>query len=77
MVTTIQITEQTKKDLDKLKKTPRETYEQVIEELIESAEEDNLEFSKETKESIKESRRDIKAGRVLTTSELVKELGLV
>lgn len=32
----IKVTEQTKKDLDKLKKYPRETYEDILRKLIEN-----------------------------------------
>ena len=77
MVTTIQLTEETKKDLEKFKTTTRETYEEIIRKLIEIVMEDKMEFSEETKKDIKEARNDIRAGRVLTTSELVREIGLI
>ena len=39
MITTIQLDENVKKDLDRMKETPRETYEQVIVKMIHLIEE--------------------------------------
>ena len=75
-VTTIQITKETKEDLNKLKERQSETYEEVIRDLIELAEEDHLELSAETKKGIQEGREAIKKGRFYTTEQLIKELGI-
>ena len=75
-LTTIQISKGTKDKLEKLKDRPSETYEEVIEDLLEMAEEENLELSEETKKGIAEGREDVKRGRVYTTKQLIKELGL-
>ena len=71
MVTTIQINENVKRTLDRLK-TGKETYEEVIWNLIE----DREEISKDTKESISVAREQIKRGEVFTLEEVKKELGL-
>lgn len=76
--TTIQISNNLKKDLDSFKEHNRETYEEVIDKLILFAkenEESKMELSKETLEGIKEAKEDIKKGRVYTTAQLKKELG--
>lgn len=73
--TTIQVDEETKKMLERMKMFPRETYNQVIERLArKEAEEETL--SPETVRNIEESLKDIKAGRVYTTEEVRKKLGL-
>ena len=76
MVTTIQLTEKTKLKLDKLKHVPRETYDEIVNRLIEVSEEDELEYSKETKEGLKRAYEDIQKGRVYSTKELLKNLGI-
>ncbi len=76
--TTIQISNNLKKDLDSFKEHNRETYEEVIDKLVLFAkenEESKMELSKETLEGIKEAKEDIKKGRVYSTAQLKKELG--
>ena len=70
MVTTIQISEELKKELSKKKFSERETYESIIWDLLE----DTMELSEETKKEIEESRAEIKAGKVLTLAQIKKEL---
>ncbi|KAA0003554.1 MAG: hypothetical protein FE048_01300 [Thermoplasmata archaeon] len=74
--TTIQISKETKEKLNAFKEYKKETYDEVIVKLIELAEEDKMEFSEETRKAIEEGREDIKMGRVLSTKELIKELGI-
>ncbi|MDD5148534.1 MAG: hypothetical protein PHH08_03665 [Candidatus ainarchaeum sp.] len=77
--TTIQISNVLKKDLDSFKDYERETYAEVIDKLILIAkenEESKLELSEETLAGVKEAREDIAKGRVYTSSQLKKELGL-
>jgi predicted transcriptional regulator len=76
MATTIQILEPTKERLESLKHSKRETYDEIIRELIELAEEENLELSEKTKKELKIAREEIKKGKVLTTKELIMELGV-
>jgi predicted transcriptional regulator len=76
--TTIQISNNLKRDLDSFKEHNRETYEEVIDKLILFAkenEESKMELSNETLEGIKEAKEDIKKGRVYSTAQLKKELG--
>ena len=72
MTTTIQISDEMKAKLDKLKLYARETYEEIIWNLIE----DQMELSAETKKNIEESEKDIEAGRTITLEELKKKRGL-
>jgi len=76
MVTTIQVQKPTKEKLESLKRTKRETYDEIITELIELAEEERMEFSEKTRKEIETARNEIKRGKVLTTKELIKELGI-
>ncbi len=71
MNTTIQVTNELKKALDKLKLYERETYSQVLERLIE----DECELSEETKKEIELSLKQIKKGKYKTHEEVKKELG--
>jgi len=77
--TTIQVPSKLKKDLDSFKDYARETYAEVIEKLIASVKEDEeaeMELSTETLKGIEEAKGDIRKGRVYTTSQMKKELGL-
>ena len=77
--TTIQISKKMKKQLDAFKGHQRETYEDVIGRLVTIAKEDEeaeLELSEETLKGLKEAEEDIKKGRVYTTAQVKKELGL-
>ena len=72
MVTTIQISEALKRELQKRKIFSRETYEDVIWDLIEA----DKELSEETLRHLEASYRDIEEGRVYSLVEVKKELGL-
>ena len=72
MVTTIQVSEELKQELKKLKKYPQESYESVIWDLIEA----NKELSEETKIELEEAYREIEEGRIYTHEEVKKELEL-
>ncbi|MBU7012329.1 MAG: hypothetical protein HXS46_16735 [Theionarchaea archaeon] len=76
MVTTIQVTKRTKKELQKMKLFPKETYEEVIQRLIEiSKKEEGL--STETIQNIENALKDVKKGRIYSTEEVKKELDLI
>ena len=70
MVTTIQISEELKKELSKKKFSDRETYENIIWDLLE----DIMELNVQTKKEIEQSREEIKAGKVFTFDQIKKEL---
>ena len=72
MATTIQVSEELKRELEKLKLYPRESYENVIWDLLEA----NMELSEETKKELEKAYKDIEEGRVYTHEEVKKELGL-
>jgi len=77
--TTILVSRDLKDELDSFKEYDRETYAEVIKKLIrivKEADESKLELSNETLKAIEEAREDIKKGRVYTSKQLSKELGL-
>jgi predicted transcriptional regulator len=75
MVTTIQVEEETKKMLEVLKLHPRESYNAVIKRLAESKV-DEEPLSQETLKNIERALEDVKAGRVYSTREVKKKLGI-
>jgi predicted transcriptional regulator len=75
MVTAIQVTEKTKKALDKMKLFPRETYEDVIRRLMEIYTEEE-ELSTDTIQNIEKALEDVKKGRLYSTKEVKRELGI-
>ena len=72
MPTTIQISDNVKLVLDRMKMMERETYNEIIERMIE----DDLELNEKTKIEIEEARKRIKSGRFITQEEAKKRLGL-
>ena len=72
MSTTIQISDNVKSVLDRLKMIERETYNDVIERMIE----DDLELNEKTKTEIEEARKRIKSGKFITQEEAKKGFGL-
>ena len=72
MVTTIQVSEHLRIELQKRKIVERETYEEVIWNMME----DLMEVNEETKKDLEEARADFKAGRYYTHEEVKKKLGI-
>lgn len=70
MVTTIQISEELKKELSKKKFSDRETYENIIWDLLE----DTMELKEITKKELKESRIELSEGKASTLAQVKKEL---
>ena len=68
MSTTIQISDNVKKALDRMKAHERETYNDVLEVMLE----DNLELNEQTKREIEGARK----GKSIPHSEVKKMLGL-
>ena len=68
MPTTIQISDNVKSILDKMKMMERETYNEIIERMIE----DDLELNKKTKIEIEEARK----GKSISHAEVKKRFGL-
>ena len=67
--TTIQISSDLQKELNKMKLFSRETYEEVIWNIIE----DTKELSEQTKKDIALSRKEISQGNFVTLSKLKKK----
>lgn len=76
--TTIQITEETRAKLSKLKATERETYDQLIQSLlgIVPSADDEGEYTEEFKASLIRALNDAKRGRVHSMEEVRKALGV-
>ncbi len=72
MATTIQVTEELHKELQRRKLFARETYEEVIWDLIE----DCMEINETTKNELERSREEIRSGKSRTLAEVKKELGI-
>jgi predicted transcriptional regulator len=72
---TIKLSKKLKNDLRKQMNHPRETYEDVIARLLKSTQEDDV-LSEEIIKNIEEGVADIKAGRVYTSEQVKKKLGL-
>lgn len=70
-VTSIQLSSDTKRKLDKLKLSKRETYNDVVENLIE----DSLELNEKTIKDLKEALEEVKKGQVHSLDEIKKEMG--
>ncbi|KKM25618.1 hypothetical protein LCGC14_1593140 [marine sediment metagenome] len=70
MATTIQVSDELKKELKSRKFSESETYEDIIWDLIE----DSLELSKETLIAIEESKKDYLNKRTISHEELKREL---
>ena len=72
---TIKLSKKLKNELRKQMNHPRETYEAVIARLLKSTHEDDV-LSEEIIKNIEEGVADIKAGRVYTSEQVKKKLGL-
>jgi len=72
---TIKLSKKLKADLAKQKNYPSETYETVISRLLQSSKEDDV-LSDEVIKNIEEGIEDIKKGRVYTSKQIKKKLGL-
>ena len=71
---TIKLSKKLKNNLREQMNHPRETYEAVIARLLKITQDDVL--SKEVIKNIEEGVADIKAGRVYTSEQVKKRLGL-
>ena len=73
-MTTVQLRAETKQKLDDLKLHPRETYDELIDRLADAAYDDES-LSDEELGAVRESENDIKAGRVRSLRDIMKDLG--
>jgi len=76
---TIQVSKEIKRKLDAFKEYKKESYAEVIQKLVDKVKEDEeseMELSEETLKDLKEAEEDIRKGRVYTSKQIKKELGL-
>ena len=73
-VTTVRMRTDTKALLDDLKLNPRETYDDVVRRLAESAYDDEP-MTPDEIEAMEEGIADIKAGRIRSLRDVMKDLG--
>jgi predicted transcriptional regulator len=72
MPTTIQISDNTRGILEKMKMFERETYNEIIERMIE----DEKEVNEKTRKEIEERRKEGKAGKIISHEEVKKRFRL-
>jgi predicted transcriptional regulator len=72
MATTIQVSEDLKKELTRRKVFRNDTYEDIIWDLLE----DTMELSEKTKRNIEKSMKEYAAGKYFTLEQVKKELGI-
>jgi predicted transcriptional regulator len=70
MYTTIKVSRELKTILDKMKISPSESYEDVIQDLIE----DHLELNPEFKKGLEEALEEVRRGKLVDLGEALKEL---
>jgi predicted transcriptional regulator len=76
MMTTIQVPDDLKMRLSKLKKHPRQPYSEVIAEALDYIEEDERELTQSAKIALTEARKEFKAGQTRSMADVRRELGL-
>ncbi len=69
--TTIQLSTDLKRTLEGMKLHPRETFNDVLERVLE----DLRELDEKTKAEIEDARREIRAGKYLTSEQVRKAMG--
>ena len=74
-VTTIHIRKDLKGQLDELKRHPKESYNDVIERLVSFAVDDEP-LSEEAIQGLEEAFKDVKQGRLIPESRIMKEFGV-
>ena len=72
MATTIQISDDVKNVLDKMRIFQRETYNELIMNMLE----DNMRINEKTKKELDEARKEIKLGKTISHEEVKRRLGL-
>ena len=71
MSTTIQISDNMRQTLERMKLFQRESYNEILERMVE----DNLELNKRTKIEVESARKRVKSGKFLTQEQVEKRLG--
>lgn len=78
MATTIQLSEETREKLARLKSTPRETYDEILNKLLALIPEGDEEgrYTQAFRVGLLEAQLDIKEGRLVPLRQAKKRLGL-
>jgi hypothetical protein len=74
--TTIQVSSKTRRRLVDHRIHPRQPYDDVINRALDLLDEDDLELSPEFKRKVARSRTSARRGKLYTTGQVLKELGL-
>ena len=76
--TTIQISQETREKLSKLKASERETYDEILNSLMDliPSGDDEGEYTEEFKASLMRAIADVKRGRVYSMKDVRKEIGV-
>ena len=72
MATTIQISDEIKRRLQRMKLFARESYNEIIERMNE----DEMELNEKTKREIEEASKRIKAGKGIPHEKVIEQYGL-
>lgn len=72
MATTIQISDEVKTFLDRLRLMERESYNDILEFMIE----DSLEVNLKTKKEIEVAKSDVASGKTISHEDMKRRLGL-
>lgn len=72
MATTIQVSDEVRNKLEKMRIFSRESYNEVIERMME----DDLELNEKTKKEIEEAEKRINEGKFVSHEEVKKRFGL-
>ncbi|MGQ0535671.1 MAG: DUF7557 family protein [Methanobacteriota archaeon] len=76
MPTTIQVSDELKERLARLKRHPRQPFAEVIAEALDYLEEDEKELGPASKRALTAARREFKAGQTKSMADMRRELGL-
>jgi predicted DNA-binding protein len=76
MFTTIQVPNELKARLARLKKHPRQPYAEVIADALDYLEEDERNLTPGAKRALTEARKEFKAGQTKSMADVRRELGL-
>lgn len=72
MTTTIQISDEVKHKLERMKLFARESYNEILERMIE----DELDLNEQTKKEVEEARKRILDGKGISHEQVMKKFGI-
>ena len=74
--TTIRVSSATRHRLARLRNSPREPYDHVVNRALDLVEEEDREIAPEFAAELAAAIREVKTGRLYATGEIIRELGL-